>query len=55
MAIGNPLGQGFSVSAGIISARNRTLRSGPYDDFIQTDAAINVGILATSFNMNGEV
>ena len=40
MAIGNPLGQGFSVSAGIISARNREL-SGSYDDYIQTDAAIN--------------
>ncbi len=42
LAIGNPLGQGFSVSAGIISARNRTLQ-GSYDDFIQTDAAINRG------------
>ena len=42
MAMGNPLGQGFSVSAGIISARNREL-SGPYDDYIQTDAAINRG------------
>ena len=37
MAIGNPLGQGFSVSAGIISARNHAL-SGSYDDYIQTDA-----------------
>jgi len=56
MAIGNPLGQGFSVSAGIISARNRTLRSGPYDDFIQTDAAINRGNSGGPlFNMNGEV
>jgi serine protease Do len=42
LAIGNPLGQGFSVSAVIISARNRTLQ-GSYDDFIQTDAAINRG------------
>ena len=42
LAIGNPLGQGFSVSAGIISARGRYL-SGRYDDFIQTDAAINRG------------
>ncbi len=42
LAIGNPLGQGFSVSAGIVSARNRTLQ-GSYDDFIQTDAAINRG------------
>jgi serine protease Do len=40
--MGNPLGQGFSVSAGIVSARNRAL-SGSYDDYIQTDAAINRG------------
>ena len=38
IAMGNPLGQGFSVSAGIVSARNRAL-SGTYDDYIQTDAA----------------
>jgi serine protease Do len=42
MAVGNPLGQGFSVSIGIISARKREL-AGAYDDFIQTDAAINRG------------
>jgi len=42
MAMGNPLGQGFSVSAGIVSARNRAL-SGSYDDYIQTDAAISSG------------
>jgi len=55
MAIGNPLGQGFSVSAGIISARNRALR-GNYDDFIQTDAAINRGNSGGPlFNMEGEV
>ena len=55
MAIGNPLGQGFSVSAGIISARNRTL-SGSYDDYIQTDAAINRGNSGGPlFNMDGEV
>lgn len=55
MAIGNPLGQGFSVSAGIISARNREL-SGSYDDFIQTDAAINQGNSGGPlFNMDGEV
>lgn len=42
MAVGNPLGQGFSVSVGIVSARNRAL-SGTYDDYIQTDAAINRG------------
>ena len=44
MAMGNPLGQGFSVSAGIVSARGRALQ-GSYDDFIQTDAAINRGNL----------
>jgi serine protease Do len=55
MAVGNPLGQGFSVSAGIISARNRALR-GTYDDFIQTDAAINRGNSGGPlFNMQGEV
>ena len=55
MAVGNPLGQGFSVSAGIISARNRSLR-GSYDDFIQTDAAINRGNSGGPlFNMEGEV
>ncbi|MEM9780428.1 MAG: Do family serine endopeptidase [Pseudomonadota bacterium] len=55
LAIGNPLGQGFSVSAGIISARNRSLQ-GAYDDFIQTDAAINRGNSGGPlFNMDGEV
>lgn len=55
MAMGNPLGQGFSVSAGIISARNRALR-GTYDDFIQTDAAINRGNSGGPlFNMDGDV
>lgn len=55
MAMGNPLGQGFSVSAGIISARNRELE-GAYDDFIQTDAAINRGNSGGPlFNMDGEV
>ncbi len=55
MAMGNPLGQGFSVSAGIISARNREL-SGPYDDYIQTDAAINRGNSGGPlFNIDGEV
>ena len=55
LAIGNPLGQGFSVSAGIISARGRAL-SGSYDDFIQTDAAINRGNSGGPlFNMEGEV
>ncbi|MFO1105467.1 MAG: DegQ family serine endoprotease [Amaricoccus sp.] len=55
MAIGNPLGQGFSVSAGIVSARNRTLQ-GSYDDFIQTDAAINRGNSGGPlFNTEGDV
>ncbi len=55
LAIGNPLGQGFSVSAGIISARGRSL-NGSYDDFIQTDAAINKGNSGGPlFNMSGEV
>lgn len=55
MAMGNPLGQGFSVSAGIVSARGRAL-SGTYDDYIQTDAAINRGNSGGPlFNLNGEV
>ena len=43
MAIGNPFGLGGSVSIGIVSARNRDINTGPYDSFIQTDAAINRG------------
>ena len=43
IAIGNPLGLGGTVTAGIVSARQRDIRSGPYDDFIQTDAPINRG------------
>lgn len=55
IAMGNPLGQGFSVSAGIVSARNRAL-SGSYDDYIQTDAAINRGNSGGPlFNMEGDV
>jgi len=55
MAMGNPLGQGFSVSAGIVSARNRAL-SGTYDDYIQTDPAINRGNSGGPlFNMDGAV
>lgn len=55
MAMGNPLGQGFSVSAGIVSARGRELQ-GSYDDFIQTDAAINKGNSGGPlFNMEGQV
>lgn len=55
MAMGNPLGQGFSVSAGIVSARGREL-SGSYDDYLQTDAAINRGNSGGPlFNMDGQV
>src|SRR5690606_783173 len=43
IAIGNPFGLGGTVTAGIISARQRDINSGPYDDFIQTDASINRG------------
>jgi serine protease Do len=56
MAIGNPFGLGGSVSLGIVSARNRDINAGPYDDFIQTDAAINKGNSGGPlFNLNGEV
>ena len=56
MAIGNPFGLGGSVSIGIISARGRDIQSGPYDNFIQTDAAINRGNSGGPlFNMKGEV
>jgi serine protease Do len=56
MAIGNPFGLGGSVTLGIISARNRNINSGPYDDFIQTDAAINRGNSGGPlFDMNGNV
>jgi serine protease Do len=55
LAVGNPLGQGFSVSLGIVSARGRTL-SGAFDDYIQTDAAINRGNSGGPlFNAEGEV
>jgi serine protease Do len=56
MAIGNPFGLGGSVSVGIISAKQRDINSGPYDDFLQTDAAINKGNSGGPlFNMEGEV
>jgi serine protease Do len=56
MAVGNPFGLGGSVSAGIVSARHRNIDSGPYDNFIQTDAAINKGNSGGPlFNMDGEV
>ena len=56
LAIGNPFGLGGSVSLGIVSARNRDIQSGPYDDFIQTDAAINQGNSGGPlFDMDGKV
>lgn len=56
IAIGNPFGLGESVSAGIISARARDINSGPFDDFIQTDAAINRGNSGGPlFDLNGKV
>lgn len=56
MAVGNPFGLGGSVTAGIISARGRDIRSGPYDDFLQIDAAINRGNSGgPTFNMDGQV
>lgn len=56
MAIGNPFGLGGSVTAGIISAKTRDINAGPYDSFIQTDAAINRGNSGGPlFNMDGEV
>jgi serine protease Do len=56
IAIGNPFGLGGSVSAGIVSARERVINSGPYDDFIQTDAAINKGNSGgPMFNLDGRV
>jgi serine protease Do len=56
LAIGNPFGLGGTVTAGIVSARGRDIRQGPYDDFIQTDAAINRGNSGGPlFNMSGQV
>ena len=56
IAIGNPFSLGGSVTAGIISARHRDINSGPYDNYIQTDAAINRGNSGGPlFNLNGEV
>ena len=56
LAIGNPFGLGGSVSLGIISARSRDINAGPYDDYFQTDAAINKGNSGGPlFNMNGDV
>ncbi len=56
MAIGNPFGLGGSLSVGVVSARGRNINAGPYDNFIQTDAAINKGNSGGPlFNMKGEV
>lgn len=56
VAIGNPFSLGGTVTAGIVSARNRDINSGPYDSYIQTDAAINRGNSGGPlFNLNGEV
>jgi serine protease Do len=56
IAIGNPFSLGGSVTAGIVSARNRDIQSGPYDNYIQTDAAINRGNSGGPlFNLDGEV
>jgi serine protease Do len=56
VAIGSPFGLEQTVTAGIVSAKGRTLGSGPYDDFIQTDASINPGNSGGPLlNLNGEV
>jgi serine protease Do len=56
LAVGNPFGLGGTVSSGIISARGRDIHSGPYDDFLQLDAAINRGNSGgPTFNLAGEV
>lgn len=56
VAIGNPFGLDYSVTAGIVSAKGRNIGAGPYDDFIQTDASINPGNSGGPlFNMKGEV
>jgi serine protease Do len=56
IAIGNPFGLGSTVTAGIVSARNRDIAAGPYDDFIQTDAPINRGNSGGPlFDMDGNV
>src|SRR6266567_868005 len=56
IAIGNPFSLGGTVTAGIVSARNRDINSGPYDNYIQTDAAINRGNSGGPlFNLDGQV
>ena len=56
VAVGNPFGLGGTVTAGIVSARGRDIGAGPYDDFLQIDAAVNRGNSGgPAFNLNGEV
>jgi serine protease Do len=56
VAIGNPFGLGHTVTAGIVSAKGRVIGSGPYDDYIQTDASINPGNSGGPLlNMHAEV
>ena len=56
IAVGNPFGLGGSVTAGIVSARGRDIGAGPYDDFIQIDAAVNRGSSGgPSFDVDGNV
>src|SRR5882757_9565013 len=56
MAVGNPFGLGGTVTTGIVSARRRDIHSGPFDDYIQTDAAINRGNSGGPlFDMDGKV
>jgi serine protease Do len=56
VAVGNPFGLGGTVTAGIVSARGRDIGAGPYDDFIQIDAAVNHGNSGgPAFNLNGQV
>lgn len=56
IAVGNPFGLGGTVTAGIVSARGRDIGAGPYDDFLQIDAAVNRGNSGgPTFNLKGEV
>ena len=56
IAVGNPFGLGGTVTAGVVSARGRDIGAGPYDDFIQIDAAINSGNSGgPAFDIDGNV